>query len=75
MKEVTELVQNKMMQINGSWTCSDCNWTSGSKTRLFEHIEAKHVEHAGYTCTLCLKFCPSLNSLKCHTTRYHRMKK
>ena len=49
-----------------------CGWHSKFKTRLNEHVEAKHVETGGYSCPLCGKFCSSKNALKLHKSKYHR---
>ena len=47
-----------MEQREGVWGCLECNWESKYKSRVFDHVEAKHIETAGYSCTMCGKFCP-----------------
>ena len=61
-----------MEQREGVWGCLECNWESKYKSRVFDHVEAKHIETGGYSCTICGKFCPSYSSLKMHKSRYHR---
>jgi len=56
---------NALMQKCGSvWQCLACGWEAKIKTRLYEHVEAKHVETNGYSCPICGKFCPSQKALK-----------
>ena len=38
-----------------TWCCSDCSYQSQKKSHVYEHIEAKHVEHTGYECSFCNK--------------------
>eukprot|EP00090_Calanus_glacialis_P042215 TRINITY_DN74940_c0_g1_i1.p1 TRINITY_DN74940_c0_g1~~TRINITY_DN74940_c0_g1_i1.p1 ORF type:complete len:159 (-),score=18.49 TRINITY_DN74940_c0_g1_i1:80-556(-) len=54
------------------WRCLDCGHTSKRTTDLTKHIEAKHIESAGYDCGICGKHCPSKNSLTAHMSRQHR---
>jgi len=69
---VNECIEEKMSKIGELWQCLDCLWTTKNRTRLWEHIEAKHVQSAGYTCQICLKFCPSKRGLINHKARNHR---
>ena len=61
-----------MGKLGDLWQCQDCLWTTRYKTRLWEHIEAKHVKSGGYSCPLCNKFCPSKNAWHLHKSRYHK---
>ena len=71
-----EEVMSKMLLENGFWKCLECNWLPNkNKARVFDHVEAMHVETGGYTCPLCEKFCPSYASLKMHKSRYHKYSK
>ena len=70
--EITSAVLSKMEQRGGVWGCLVCNWESKYKSRTFDHVEAKHIETGGYSCSICSKFCPSYSSLKMHKSRYHR---
>ena len=58
--------------MDGTWSCTDCDWKSKYKTRTFEHVEAMHVETGGYHCQFCDKFCKSFSALKMHKSRYHK---
>ena len=69
---VNESIEEKMSKTGELWQCLDCLWTTKNRTRLWEHIEAKHVQSAGYTCQICLKFCPSKRGLINHKARNHR---
>ena len=65
-------ISAKMCKANDLWQCGDCLWTTKYKTRLWEHIESKHVSSHGYTCPICSKFCPSKNAWHHHKSRYHK---
>ena len=62
-------------EIDGSWTCSECNFNTKYNTTLKNHVEARHLRPAeGYYCQQCNKYCPTKNALKCHTYRTHNQK-
>ena len=46
-------IEQKMGKLEDLWQCLDCLWTTKNRTRLWEHIEAEHVQSPGYTCQLC----------------------
>ena len=73
--EVSDVVLSKMIFIDGTWSCTECDWKSKYKTRTFEHVEAMHVETGGYHCQFCDKFCKSFSALKMHKSRYHKQLK
>ena len=56
------------------WRCLECNFVSKS-TNVFYHIESKHVEGAGYFCSICMKFCKTRNALNIHMSNYHKQLK
>jgi len=70
--ELETAIAQKMGKLGDLWQCQDCLWTTRYKTRLWEHIEAKHVKSGGYSCPLCNKFCPSKNAWHLHKSRYHK---
>ena len=73
MQAITETVMSKMMLENGFWKCLECDWLPNkNKARVFDHVEAMHVETGGYTCPNCGAFCSSYNALKKHKSRYHK---
>ena len=70
---IDQAVVSQMQKTDtGVWQCATCGWQSKFKTRLYEHVEAKHVETGGYSCPLCEKFCSSKNAFKLHKSKYHR---
>ena len=71
-EEIEEAVTRQMERLPGGWRCAACGWEAKNKTRMFEHVEAKHVVTSGYSCPLCGKFCPSQKSLKNHKFTNHR---
>ena len=63
----------KQMAKNGEfWQCLSCLWTTKYKTRLWEHVEAKHVTSHGYNCPFCSKFCSSKNAWHQHKSKFHK---
>lgn len=70
--DINACIEEKMSKNGDVWQCLDCLWTTKNRTRLWEHIEAKHVQSPGYTCQLCYKFCPSKRGLINHKARNHR---
>ena len=52
--------------------CYECSYQTGYYTTMLNHVESKHIVTAGFNCTVCLKFCPTRNALKSHTTKQHK---
>jgi len=71
-KDHYEAVAQKMSKTGDGWQCQDCLWTTKYKTRLWEHIEAKHVQSGGYNCAMCSKFCSTKHAFHIHKSRYHK---
>jgi len=69
---IDQAVISQMRKSGGVWQCLACGWEAKIKTRLYEHVEAKHVETNGYSCPICGKFCSSQKGLKNHKFKYHR---
>ena len=46
----------------GLWQCADCDLKTKS-SNLYNHVESKHLDHPGYNCQYCQKFCKSRHSL------------
>ena len=69
---IDQAVLSQMTKLDSGWHCLACGWETSHKTRLYEHVEAKHVQTNGYSCPICEKVCQSKNALKCHRYKYHR---
>lgn len=54
-----------------SWECTECGYNSKYKTRVEEHVEARHVALGGVTCQFCQIFCPNKKSLSNHLYKHH----
>lgn len=65
-------VRKHLKKLDGKWLCCVCGHSARDKGRAWEHVEAKHMESGGYTCSLCLKFCPTASSLRGHKEKYHK---
>jgi len=61
-----------MLKIGSGWQCITCGWETKLRARLWEHVEANHVQTSGYLCPICHTPCPSKNALKVHKSRKHR---
>jgi len=74
--EIQNQIDSLMEATLKGWGCKMCGFDSNNKTRMWEHVEAKHVDTGGYHCKICTKFCKSSSSLRNHMDRYHKeMKK
>ena len=65
-------ISSMMSKSDGVWKCTECDYNSSIKTRLWEHVEAIHVKTAGYECHICHKVSPSYSAFKMHKSRKHR---
>ena len=70
---IDQVIHSQMQKCGvGLWVCVTCGWETKYKTRLYEHVEAKHMETGGRFCPICQKTCPSKNALASHVSRNHR---
>jgi len=69
---IDQAVVSQMQKLGSIWQCVACGWESPKRARLWEHVEANHVQTNGYSCPICEKFCPSKNALKVHKSRNHK---
>lgn len=70
--ELEDQISEKMEKLGDTWQCRDCLWTTKYKTRLWEHVEAIHVQSHGYNCPFCAKFCPSKKAWINHKSKFHK---
>lgn len=54
-----------------SWECTECGYVSKYKTRVEEHVEARHMALGGVMCQLCQLYCPNKKSLRNHQYKHH----
>jgi len=69
MEEIDQKLERRR---DGIYICTVCRYETLDKARARFHVEAKHVETAGYLCPYCQKHCPTLNALKCHKRRCNK---
>ena len=72
--DVNSEILKRMDKDTTGWKCNVCGFSTTTKARTWEHIESKHMNLGGYTCGVCLKFCPTASSLRNHNDRYHKLK-
>ena len=65
-------IDAKMTRWEGQFVCTDCDYSTKNSSDLRRHIEAKHVQTAGWECSVCNKFCPTKNAYEIHFRRYHK---
>jgi hypothetical protein len=47
-------ISSNMWKQDKLWYCQKCSYSSNHKGHVFEHVEAKHIEHhPGYECSYC----------------------
>merc|ERR1712098_590928 len=54
-KDLESIIKDNMLKDGGIWFCMACSYQTQQKSHVYEHIEAKHVEHPGYECSFCKK--------------------
>ena len=69
--EIEGLIEEKMLKSGDSWQCQICLWTTKYRTRLWEHVESKHLGGQGfvYSCPYCCKHFKSKNAFQTHKSR------
>ena len=70
--DVDSEINQKMFKDGSLWYCNDCEY-KGSKSHVYEHVEAKHVSHGGYQCQFCSKILKTKGSLRVHNHMYHKL--
>jgi len=71
-KEMKAAIDAKMTRWEGQFVCTDCDYSTKNSSDLRRHIEAMHVQTAGWECSVCNKFCPTKNAYEIHFRRYHK---
>ena len=56
----------------GRWQCSQCGYQASKSTNVRNHIEAKHISSAGYSCQICGSYFKTKNSWSVHMSIKHR---
>ena len=46
-------IDAKMTRWEGQYVCTDCDYSTKNSSDLRRHIEAKHVQTAGWECSVC----------------------
>jgi hypothetical protein len=58
---------------NAVWKCTQCEYSTKSKTHMTEHVESKHVNDGlAYGCKFCYKLARSRNLLRAHVNTCHK---
>ena len=71
--DLNSAIQSRMSKNDlGDWHCDDCYKTSKIKTNILEHIEAFHINSAGYTSEICCKVFKTRHPLRTHRNVKHK---
>ena len=72
-KNIDGIIRSKIVQIGKElYQCVDCGKVNKNRTNLSKHVEDRHVQYGGLSCSVCGKHCTSRNSLATHYSRHHR---
>ena len=63
-------LEQMMERREGLWHCKVCGRTSKDKANTRRHTEI-HTEGVSHACYICVKKCPTRNSLQAHIARNH----
>jgi len=64
----------KKTNIPGVWQCAECGISLSCKSQTINHVEIKHInDPTAHTCKYCFKQVRSINALRIHTTRFHKV--
>jgi len=56
--------------LSGAYKCDNCEYVTGHKATMRNHVESKHFVSSGHNCPVCNKFCSTKNALNYHKTKY-----
>jgi len=70
-KDIETAIAEKMYKNGGLWYCNDCDYKTPNKSHCYEHVEAKHIVHGGYTCPICGKILKTSGSYRVHQIKSH----
>ena len=66
------MIQNYLKKSDsGGWCCSQCDYGSGNRGDVANHIEARHVD-SSVNCDICGIETKTGKSLKVHKCRHHK---
>ena len=58
-------------EVGGLWRCRECDYSSGVRTDVARHVEARHVDST-VSCDICGYVTNTRKALKMHKYRNHR---
>jgi len=75
-KALDGMIASRMSQVleqgRKVWRCLECHKESQLKADISRHVEANHISHPGFDCSLCYKHCRTRDALRCHINKYHK---
>jgi len=68
-----KLIMEYALLENAVWKCTQCEYSTKSKTHMTEHVESKHVDDGlAYACKFCPRTLKSRNTLRLHVYSSHK---
>ena len=69
--DIEDRILEFMVQTDRGWECSKCHYSTFNRKGLMNHIESKHVNIGGVSCSHCPRVCPTRHALLMHVRRQH----
>ena len=70
LENLDTTLETMMVLKEGVWLCINCEYCSPIRSRVRNHVEAKHVSHTGFVCDHCDKVFKTRHSLRNHISTY-----
>jgi len=67
--EIDALINTYLVKAGIKWACTMCNYESKNKQHVKEHIETKHIDQPGFSCSQCGKFLKNRVAVRFHAKK------
>lgn len=65
------IVKNIQKDTTGLWYCLQCEFNSRKISHVKTHVESKHVQTGGFSCSVCERVSVTREALRKHMARFH----
>ncbi len=72
--DLDKMINSLLGRSGPAWFCKACGKETFNKSNIKNHVEAHHVESAGFACSQCSFVCKTRYSLYFHKKRIHEKK-
>lgn len=71
--DLDEEIENLLFKDDSQgWVCSRCGYSSKYKTNVKLHAESRHIQSAGFRCSVCARIVQNRKALINHYARNHK---